>query len=266
MSVLAGQQSTEGNFGSIPAAHPGYRLGVWQAGIPYADPNNPGYFIRDASVELPNVAGINIQAGASYNATVADLGYLIELTYGSPGGFGLPDPATVPTFFWLAVVCASATTITPAAGLINGLASIPLPAGGSCFIFGNGTKYRAIAVTLDTSGFATKAGVQQESYTYAADTGAANAYAVALTPAIGAYAEGLEVTFKAAHANTGASTLAVNGLATKAIKKSGSTALVSGDILVGQIITVKYDGTNFQVIGGGGGGGLTVAGSSGDLQ
>lgn len=99
----------------------------------------------------------------------------------------------------------------------------------------------------------TIAGVQQESYTYAADTGAANAYVVALTPAPTLVA-GSKVVFKAVHANTGASTLAVNGGSAVAITKQGSTALASGDIAAGQIITVIYDGTQFQMTAGASGG------------
>jgi len=85
---------------------------------------------------------------------------------------------------------------------------------------------------------------------YVDDTGTANAYVIALRPAITVYTTGLRILFKAANANTGASTLAVNGLTTKAIKKAVSTALGSGDILANQIIEVVYDGTNFQLVGG----------------
>lgn len=83
----------------------------------------------------------------------------------------------------------------------------------------------------------------------ASDTGSANAYAIAPTPAISAYAAGQAFSFKAAHTNTLASTLAVSGLTAKAIKKlDGATALTAGDITTGQIITVEYDGTNFQML------------------
>src|SRR5882724_7424649 len=57
---------------------------------------------------------------------------------------------------------------------------------------------------------ASQTGVQAQSYTYAADTGAANAYAIAPSPAIGAYAAGQAFTFKAANSNTTGSTLAVS--------------------------------------------------------
>jgi Protein of unknown function (DUF2793) len=103
---------------------------------------------------------------------------------------------------------------------------------------------------------ATQAGVEQNAYVYAADTGAANAYVVTLSP-VPTIVNGSEVIFKATSANTGASTLAVNGGSATAIKKNGSAALASGDIAAGQIISVVYDGTNFQIQGG------TSSGASG---
>ncbi len=82
---------------------------------------------------------------------------------------------------------------------------------------------------------------------YAPDTGAANAYAMALTPALPAYITGLPLWFKAVNANTGAATLDINGLGPIAIKKSGAADLVSGDILAGQMVCLVYDGVNFQM-------------------
>lgn len=83
---------------------------------------------------------------------------------------------------------------------------------------------------------------------YAADAGAADAYVIALSPALTAYIEGMPVFFKAANANTGASTLDVNGLGAIAVKRSVSAELVEGDILAGQICCVVYDGVNFQLL------------------
>lgn len=103
---------------------------------------------------------------------------------------------------------------------------------------------------------ATQAGVQDQSYIYAADTGAANAYAVTLSPAPMLVA-GSIVVFKATNGNTGASTLAVNGGSAIAIKKSVAADLSSGDIAAGQIVSVVYDGTNFQLIAGAGSSGMT---------
>lgn len=78
------------------------------------------------------------------------------------------------------------------------------------------------------------------------DTGTANAYAVAIA-GISLFT-GLEFNFKAVHANTGASTLALNGGSAKAITKNGTTALSGSEISANQIVKVVYDGTEFQLI------------------
>lgn len=81
---------------------------------------------------------------------------------------------------------------------------------------------------------------------YKADTGAANAYVITPSPAITAYTAGQIFSFKATNANTTASTLNVNGLGVKTIKKlGGATDLASGDIAAGMIVQCEYDGTNF---------------------
>jgi hypothetical protein len=79
------------------------------------------------------------------------------------------------------------------------------------------------------------------------DTGTANAYAVAL-PIVESPTAGMEINFKAAHANTGASTLALNGGTAKAITKSGTTALAGSEIAANQIVKVIFDGTQWQLI------------------
>jgi len=82
---------------------------------------------------------------------------------------------------------------------------------------------------------------------YTADTGAADAYAIAPTPAISAYAAGQVFSFFAGNANAGAATLVVNGLATKAIQINGID-LVAGDITASMLVSVVYDGTQFQML------------------
>ncbi len=97
---------------------------------------------------------------------------------------------------------------------------------------------------------ATGSGAQNLAYNYAADTGAANAYAVALTPVPTAYAAGMLVVFKAGASNTTASTLAVNGMAAKNILRRSGSALAPKDILANQIVCVIYDGTQFLLLWG----------------
>lgn len=83
-------------------------------------------------------------------------------------------------------------------------------------------------------------------------TGAANAYAIANNPvyptALSAYRTGQIYTFIANHANTGASTLNVDGQGAKAITKDVATPLIANDILAGQVVSVLYDGTRFQLL------------------
>lgn len=61
------------------------------------------------------------------------------------------------------------------------------------------------------------------------------------------YTAGQTFSFSAANANTGPVTLNINSLGAKPVTKTGSVALVSNDILAGQIVTVVYDGTRFQI-------------------
>jgi len=67
-----------------------------------------------------------------------------------------------------------------------------------------------------------------------------------LTPTLTAYAAGQQFSFVAAATNTTSMTLNIDGLGAKAITRSGATALIAGDITVGKMITVIYDGTQFQ--------------------
>lgn len=84
---------------------------------------------------------------------------------------------------------------------------------------------------------------------YAADAGSTDDYAVTLAPVPTAYFIGMVVRFKANTANTGACTLNVNSLGAKTIKKNTTDDLGDNNIVANQIITVVYDGTNFQLIG-----------------
>jgi hypothetical protein len=69
-----------------------------------------------------------------------------------------------------------------------------------------------------------------------------------LTPALAAYATGNKFSFIAVATNTGAATININSLGAKSITKQGSTALIAGDIVSGQIYLIEYDGTRFQLL------------------
>jgi hypothetical protein len=69
-----------------------------------------------------------------------------------------------------------------------------------------------------------------------------------MTPALTAYASGQMFYFVAGGANTGAVTLNIDGLGARNMTRHGSTALVAGDILSGEVCVVVYDGTRFQLL------------------
>ena len=74
---------------------------------------------------------------------------------------------------------------------------------------------------------------------YALDTGVANAYVVALSPAITAYTDGMTVRVKVVNASTGASTLNAGGGAVALVNDLGN-ALISGDLSAGSIFEATY--------------------------
>lgn len=79
-------------------------------------------------------------------------------------------------------------------------------------------------------------------------TGSADAYVFAAAQTLSAYYDGLLIGFDANFANTGAATIAVDGLAATTIKKYNDQDLASGDIESGQKVLLVYDGTNFQML------------------
>jgi len=97
--------------------------------------------------------------------------------------------------------------------------------------------------------------------THMADDVAHNRYGVATgtntlvatpSPALTALKAGVSLRFKNTTANTGASTLNVNGLGAKPVVKNGGVALSSGTLKAGGVYTVAYDGTSFILQGEGG--------------
>jgi hypothetical protein len=89
---------------------------------------------------------------------------------------------------------------------------------------------------------------------YALDTGTANTYGAAFAPAITALVDGTKLTFQALVANTGASTLSVNGLAAKPLIGGAQQPLQGGEIIAGGKAEVIYhSGLDSWVLWTGGG-------------
>jgi hypothetical protein len=100
---------------------------------------------------------------------------------------------------------------------------------------------------------------QKETYHAGTAGGASNAYTITISPPGGLTAAvlgdltGKRISFiiPAAAANTGATlltvTLGTTTLTAKPILKNGSVGLANGDLAVGQLVEVVYDGSNFQM-------------------
>lgn len=75
---------------------------------------------------------------------------------------------------------------------------------------------------------------------YGIDTGASNVYFVTMGSSVAAYADGLTILFSANSANTGPSTLNINGIGPRALVRADGTPLLAGDLVISQIIQVSY--------------------------
>jgi hypothetical protein len=73
--------------------------------------------------------------------------------------------------------------------------------------------------------------LRSNGLTYAAGAGAANAHTVAYVPRVVALTDGMLLSFKAAAANTGPTTLNVSGLGAKAVLGGGGLPLQGGEIV-----------------------------------
>lgn len=82
---------------------------------------------------------------------------------------------------------------------------------------------------------------------FCAEQGTENAYSCTLSPPISSYQVGQMVQFQASTTNTGPATVNFNGLGLRAVKKHGDQELHARDIKAGQIVTLVYDGVNFQM-------------------
>lgn len=84
---------------------------------------------------------------------------------------------------------------------------------------------------------------------YAAASGTANSYALTLPFPPDAYSEGLRIAFRVPAANTGGSTVNVNGLGVKPLRRADGGDTTAGDLPGGAVIEARYDGAVFRLTG-----------------
>jgi hypothetical protein len=96
--------------------------------------------------------------------------------------------------------------------------------------------------------------------------GTADAITITTGQAISAghQALGFRICFKAAATNTGAATVAVDGLSAVAIKRPNNDALSAGDIVSGGFHDIAFDGTNYRLLAATGAAGTYGALSGGN--
>lgn len=83
---------------------------------------------------------------------------------------------------------------------------------------------------------------------YAQDSGVVNAYIVNFAAGITfALVEGIGIQFKPANSNSGASTVNVGGTGAVAIVNQSGAVLSGGELIAGRVVSIVYDGTNWQV-------------------
>jgi hypothetical protein len=77
--------------------------------------------------------------------------------------------------------------------------------------------------------------------------GTATAITLTPSPAITAYVAGQKFSFSVGATNTGATTVAISGLAAKNLY-NGTLACVGGELRINDLVTIQYDGTQFEIL------------------
>ncbi|MFZ4797112.1 MAG: hypothetical protein ACOYMA_06430 [Bacteroidia bacterium] len=111
----------------------------------------------------------------------------------------------------------------------------------------NNKQLKGIANPSDTTDAVNVKTVQSGNLLYATATGT-NAMNLTITPAITNYNAGMIINFKCPASNTNTVTLNVNGLGARQLFKNVMDSLEAGNIRTGQMVSVIYDGNNFQLL------------------
>lgn len=205
-----------------------------------------------------DLIGNQVTAGAMENlvqsgGALTNLGYAVDTGTVNLIAANVPaDPTAYAAGQVIDVLVANTTT---GAAFLNvgGLGAIPIHYRGSPLgtvpavaqLIG-GIIYSFI-YNPDTPSFDVIAGPTTLSVpVYAPDTGAINALVATFVPALLAYFSGLALNVKVLNTNTASATININGLGAKTITWNGAV-VPAGALVAGQIYTLVYDGTNFQL-------------------
>jgi hypothetical protein len=173
----------------------------------------------------------SILAGSVSALLVAVIGVTFAARDGS-GNYSLPAGNPVSTGSTISSTWANSTLADIATALTNSLAkdgqTVPtanLPMGTF--------KHTNVGTASARNQYATAGQVQDFSLQTLGTVSGTNSVTGSLNPAIVSYAAGMVIGFTPANNNTGATTLAVNGLTALDVQKFDGDALASGDLVAG---------------------------------
>lgn len=208
---------------------------------------------RTISVAAPGTAGFSINYLIQAIYQDSDTGSTVlpyynasnpSVAYSGPANSGTAQPTTragaVVISAKAGVAATTGTQITPApdAGYV-GLYVVTVANGASSITNANISQYASAPILPVDLLHA----VQNSSLITGTDTGAANACVVNFTPAVTALIDGILLWFKAKAANTGATTLNVNGLGATPVVGGAHAALQGGEIIANGKCLVIYNAT-----------------------
>lgn len=133
----------------------------------------------------------------------------------------------------------------PATNLVAGISKLSVAAasaGNPIAVGDNDPRVLASGTSLYVNAISTT------GIPYTIATGTAAAYTATYASGISTLASGTFLNFLVPITNATGITLNVNSLGAKSIKKNASVGLLAGDITIGQVASVVYDGTNFQLL------------------
>lgn len=148
-----------------------------------------------------------------------------------------PEAAGTPGFFTEGNPALGQAATYARASFLNALQQELLNICAAAGITPSKTAYNQILLAMRSNGLI-----------YAIDTGTANTMAVTFTPAVTALTDGMVLWVKAKFANTGATTLNVNGLGATPVVGAAHSALQGGEIVANGRCMVVYNSTLSQFV------------------
>lgn len=223
----------------------------FSASVPSASPTTSGI------AKLYNTTGSNTDGGVDQNTITTQLG-LKQNTLTNTDG--LSEGSTNFYFTFARVLASVLTGLSTATNAVITNSDTVLSAFGklqkqiSDIIIPVKSIASEINTGTDDAKFTTALGLEGSKYLnqtlskISGTTSGTNTYALTLTPAPSVYPNFLNI--KIGTTNTGASTLTINALTAVSLTKNGSGALISGDLISGNVYSLSFDGTGYQVIAG----------------